>query len=664
MGDPILSCTGIHKYFEYPVVPTKLFQDRVLRARKHREKWRVHALNDVSLHVMPGEWMGVYGPNGSGKTTLLRILGKLLEPDAGTVDRQGHLSCFFTLGVGFHPERLASENIYFHGLLHGMSPRETTALTEQIIDFAGVRSHAHLPLKCYSMGLQMRLAFAAMAHVAADVYLLDEVLSVGDREFQERCTAHMQRMKAQGKAAILVLHDEDVLRKYCDRVLYLAEGKVTGERVLRAAAMRVVGGTPVLHMHVDCDAAICCRRPSRRMGALRAISKRARRSAGIFAVTVATTAVLFEGSLRFLEGRSGFVHLLVHSAAVPTQYEKIHTVEGLLHTKRLLMTPGSIFAGFRLNSHGFRTPEYAREKPVGTRRIVALGDSMASDSGGVPVPNLWHMRAGEALRRETARDIEVINLGVPSVGPLFLERLFTIEGRFLQPDIVVVSFFVGNDLTDENLPQGSLWEKNVYLVRLWKNIARIWSSDTVMAYLLAQQRAFWKGGVFGGVQDAQYVYDPDQPTLDAQEFLDIERGRAQLFLPSSRVNAEKLLAGALGALQRLTAEIRRAGAEPVVIIIPDELQVSAALRRAVREMHALPQEKWNLTWIGDRVRKELEARAVAVIDLLPALRRGSQEQRLYKPRDTHLNDRGNAIVAMELAWYIRSRPLLLSRLQE
>ncbi len=130
------------------------------------------------------------------------------------------------------------------------------------------------------------------------------------------------------------------------------------------------------------------------------------------------------------------------------------------------------------------------------------------------------------------------------------------------------------------------------------------------------------------------------------------------------MNAEKLLAGALGALQRLTAEIRRAGAEPVVIIIPDELQVSAALRRAVREMHALPQEKWNLTWIGDRVRKELEARAVAVIDLLPALRRGSQEQRLYKPRDTHLNDRGNAIVAMELAWYIRSRPLLLSRLQE
>lgn len=234
MVEPILSCTGIHKTFAYPVVPTHLFQDRVLRAHRQQEKCHIHALKDVSLAVAKGEWVGIYGPNGSGKTTLLKILGGLLEADAGSVDRQGSLSCFFTLGVGFHPERLASENIYFHGLLHGMSPRETEALTDPIIDFAGVRSHVHLPLKCYSTGLQMRLAFAAMAHVDADVYLLDEVLAVGDREFQWRCKAHMLAMRSVGKSAVLVLHDERELRKYCDRIVYIAEGEIQGEETIHS----------------------------------------------------------------------------------------------------------------------------------------------------------------------------------------------------------------------------------------------------------------------------------------------------------------------------------------------------------------------------------------------------------------------------------------------
>lgn len=237
MADAILSCAGIHKTFEYPVVPTHLFQDRVLRAHRYRERWRMHALNNVSLAVASGEWVGLYGPNGSGKTTLLKILGGLLEPDEGTVDQRGNLSCFFTLGVGFHPERLAAENIYFHGLLQGMSPQEATSLTERIIDFAGVRSHVHLPLKCYSTGLQMRLAFAAMAHVDAEVYILDEVLAVGDQEFQWRCKAHMHAMRRAGKSAVLVLHDREQLREYCDRIVCLDAGRIVGETVTRLPAV-------------------------------------------------------------------------------------------------------------------------------------------------------------------------------------------------------------------------------------------------------------------------------------------------------------------------------------------------------------------------------------------------------------------------------------------
>lgn len=229
MVDPILSCTGISKTFAYPVVPTHLFQDRVLRSHRHKEKRRIPVLKNVSLRVARGEWVGVSGPNGSGKTTLLKILGGFIEADAGTVDRRGHCSCFFTLGVGFHPERLAEENIHFHGLLHGMSPQETAAFTEKVVDFAGVRSHVHLPLKYYSMGMQMRLAFAAMAHVDADVYLLDEVLAVGDSAFQKKCMTSMRSMKALGKSAVLVLQDADVLRDFCDRIIVLQGGNAVSE---------------------------------------------------------------------------------------------------------------------------------------------------------------------------------------------------------------------------------------------------------------------------------------------------------------------------------------------------------------------------------------------------------------------------------------------------
>lgn len=233
---PILSCTGIHKFFEYPIVPTNLLQDFVLHPRTHRKKWRLRALNNISLSVAPGEWVGLYGPNGSGKTTLLRILGGLMKQDAGIVECHGKLSCFFTLGVGFHPERQAEENIYFHGLLHGMSREEIAYSTEKIIAFAGTESHRRLPLKCYSTGLQNRLAYAAAAHVDADVYLFDEVLAIGDKAFQDKGKEHMHAMKRRGKSAVLVLHDEGNLKEFCDRILYIEAGRIIEERVLSTCA--------------------------------------------------------------------------------------------------------------------------------------------------------------------------------------------------------------------------------------------------------------------------------------------------------------------------------------------------------------------------------------------------------------------------------------------
>jgi ABC-type polysaccharide/polyol phosphate transport system ATPase subunit len=210
----------------------------LLKWRAHRNRWRIQALDDVSLHVRRGEWVGLYGPNGSGKTTLLRILVGLLPPDTGTVERKGRISCFFGLGVGFHNERTAEENIHMHGLLHGMAPSQIAEARERIIAFAGVETHRHLPLKCYSTGMRLRLAFAAAAHVEADTYVLDEVLAVGDEEFRERCFAFFAAAKAQGKTVLLVSHAMPELQRFCDRIVPLCAGRLTkDDRSVAAAAV-------------------------------------------------------------------------------------------------------------------------------------------------------------------------------------------------------------------------------------------------------------------------------------------------------------------------------------------------------------------------------------------------------------------------------------------
>lgn len=227
-----LSCTGISKTFMQAVNPSSMLQDRILRWRKHREYWTLKAIDNLSLSVSEGEWVGIYGANGSGKTSLLRILAGLMPPDEGEVRSSGRMSCFFELGVGFHPERSATENIYLHGLLHGHPPAVIRAQTEHIIRFAGVESHRDLPIKCYSTGMSMRLAFAAASITDADIYLFDEILAVGDARFREICKEHLLGLKRKGKTALIVNHGIADLREFCDRILYLEKGAIIREEIV------------------------------------------------------------------------------------------------------------------------------------------------------------------------------------------------------------------------------------------------------------------------------------------------------------------------------------------------------------------------------------------------------------------------------------------------
>ncbi len=221
MSDIVLSCTGVGKTFEQKLLPSFMLQDHVLRPADHSRRWSRTVLHDVTLNVRQGEWVGLYGPNGAGKTTLLRILAGLMQPDTGSVERSGSISCFFDITAGFHPERSAPENIYLHGLLHGRTPSEIRSTIDAVIAFAGVESHRDLPMKCYSAGMNLRVAFAAASMIEADIYLLDEVMAVGDASFQQKCRDHLQALRAKGSSAIMVNHSLSDLEKFCDRIVIL-----------------------------------------------------------------------------------------------------------------------------------------------------------------------------------------------------------------------------------------------------------------------------------------------------------------------------------------------------------------------------------------------------------------------------------------------------------
>lgn len=165
------------------------------------------ALNDVSFEVAPGESLGIIGPNGSGKSTILKLLFRILRPDAGQVITQGRVGGLIELGAGFHPYLSGRENVFINGAILGMSRAETRRKYDSIVEFAGIGEFMDMPVKDYSSGMYARLAFAIAAHAEPDVLLVDEVLAVGDTEFQLKCYDWMARMRKSGRAVVAVSHD-------------------------------------------------------------------------------------------------------------------------------------------------------------------------------------------------------------------------------------------------------------------------------------------------------------------------------------------------------------------------------------------------------------------------------------------------------------------------
>lgn len=184
------------------------------------------ALQDISFQIKKGETFGIIGPNGSGKSTLLKILAGVTQPSKGEFKLNGVIAPLIELGAGFHPEMTGRENIFLNSIILGATREQTTPKIQSIIDFSEIADFIDQPVKHYSSGMYMRLAFAVAIHTDFDVLLVDEILAVGDEKFQKKCYNKMREFKKQGKTIVLVSHNLATVRSFCDKAAYIKFGQL------------------------------------------------------------------------------------------------------------------------------------------------------------------------------------------------------------------------------------------------------------------------------------------------------------------------------------------------------------------------------------------------------------------------------------------------------
>jgi len=221
---PAVAVAGVSKTFELPHERVHTLKERALHPLRRTRTDTLHALRDVSFDVAHGEFFGIIGRNGSGKSTLLKCLAGIYAADRGAIYLNGRLSAFIELGVGFSMDLPARDNVIINATMLGLSPREARKRFKAVVDFAELHEFVDLKLKNYSSGMLVRLAFAVMIQVDADILLIDEVLAVGDAAFQQKCFDEFVRIREEGRTILLVTHDMGAVHRFCDRAMLLERG--------------------------------------------------------------------------------------------------------------------------------------------------------------------------------------------------------------------------------------------------------------------------------------------------------------------------------------------------------------------------------------------------------------------------------------------------------
>ncbi len=240
MTEIAVSVDHVSKSFRMYSERNQTLKSAIMRGRKsvHEDFW---ALKDVSFDVPEGSTFGLIGSNGSGKSTLLKCLANIYYPSNGTISHNGRIAAMLEVGSGFHSELSGRENIYLNGSILGMSKKQVNSRLEEIIDFSGVEQFIDQPVKNYSSGMYVRLGFAISINIDPDILVVDEVLSVGDAEFQEKCFGRFRDLKAQGKTVILVSHSTETVRSMCDQAAWINRGEL----------MQVGDAQPTIRAYLD-----------------------------------------------------------------------------------------------------------------------------------------------------------------------------------------------------------------------------------------------------------------------------------------------------------------------------------------------------------------------------------------------------------------------------
>lgn len=231
--EPILEINNISKKYKlkgagssFPTIGDAL---KGLFKGQVKSKEEFYALNDISFKVNEGETLGIIGKNGAGKSTLLKVISRITSPTNGKIITRGRIASLLEVGTGFHPELTGRENIFLNGVILGMSKKEISSKLDEIIDFSGIEKFIDTPLKHYSSGMQLRLAFAVAAFLEPEILIIDEVLAVGDAEFQKKCIGKMQDVSKNGRTILFVSHNLSVLKTLCQKSILLSGGNLMME---------------------------------------------------------------------------------------------------------------------------------------------------------------------------------------------------------------------------------------------------------------------------------------------------------------------------------------------------------------------------------------------------------------------------------------------------
>ncbi|MCF0125743.1 MAG: ABC transporter ATP-binding protein [Clostridia bacterium] len=217
---------NVYKTFNVYLDKANTIKEKLLFLFSRNKKHKREVLKGIDVNIEKGEVVALIGTNGSGKSTLLKLMTKIIYPNKGKIETNGKLTSLLELGAGFHPDFSGRENIYFNASIFGLTRKEIDERVNDIIEFSELETFIDNPVRTYSSGMYMRLAFSVAINVDADILLIDEILSVGDEHFQQKCYEKMLELKKTGKTMVFVTHNMNAVKQLCDRSIWLHEGKI------------------------------------------------------------------------------------------------------------------------------------------------------------------------------------------------------------------------------------------------------------------------------------------------------------------------------------------------------------------------------------------------------------------------------------------------------